>query len=503
MLFNSYAFIFVFFPIVLIGFFALGKYHARTAAGFLALASLFFYGWWSVQALPLLVGSILFNYWAGLRLTPAADRSDRSRKRMLIFALAVDLGVLATFKYADFFIGNVNDGLVAANLRPWPLLQLALPIGISFYTFTQIAFIVDCWQGKVQERSFVHYVLFVSYFPHLIAGPVLHHAQMMPQFANPATYRIDPDKVSLGLAIFTFGLTKKLLIADQMGPYADLVFNGVHSGVLPGLYTAWLGVLAYTMQIYFDFSGYSDMAVGLSLCLGVRLPLNFRSPYKSTSIIEFWRRWHITLSNFLRDYLYVPLGGNRKGTTRRYANLMATMLLGGLWHGAAWTFVIWGALHGAFMMVNHFWHALWPRNKAQATPVAVRWLGRGAGWLLTFLCVMLAWVVFRAQSVDAAWAIYGGMLGQHGTALDTFREFAAVPYRKPEFFQTLMLALVIALTFPQTIMLERWVPQAAALAGRPRLAMAATTLMALVTVCLLGLCISKLGVYSPFLYFQF
>jgi alginate O-acetyltransferase complex protein AlgI len=498
MLFNSYAFIFFFFPIVFIGFFLIGKQNVRAAAGFLALASLFFYGWWSVKAVPLLLGSICFNYWIGLRLTPGHGHTDVTRKRLLVLALAANLGVLAVFKYANFFVGNVNDGLVAAGIEPLALLHIALPIGISFYTFTQIAFLVDCWQGKVHERSFVHYLLFVTYFPHLIAGPVLHHAQMMPQFANESTYRLDPNKVALGIAIFTFGLAKKLLIADPLGQYADLMFTGVHNGVLPSVYTSWLGVLAYTLQIYFDFSGYSDMAIGLSLCLGVRLPLNFNAPYKSTNIIEFWRRWHISLSTFLRDYLYVPLGGNRKGPARRYLNLFITMLLGGLWHGAAWTFVLWGALHGVFLMVNHLWNAKVRRN---ATPGRI---AQVLGWVLTFLCVMIAWVVFRAESMHAAVEIYKGMLGMHGGPdLGAFREFTAIPYRKPEFFHTTIVALVICLALPTTITLERWVPQAQALAGRPRLAWVFTALMAFATVYLLGLCVSKLGSYSPFLYFQF
>ncbi|VTU14625.1 D-alanyl-lipoteichoic acid biosynthesis protein DltB [Variovorax sp. SRS16] len=498
MLFNSYAFIFFFFPIVFIGFFLIGKQNARAAAGFLALASLFFYGWWSIKAVPLLVVSICFNYWIGLRLTPGHGHTDATRKRLLVLALVVNLGVLAVFKYANFFVGNVNDGLAAAGIAQLPLLHIALPIGISFYTFTQIAFLVDCWQGKVHERSFVHYLLFVTYFPHLIAGPVLHHAQMMPQFADDSTYRLDANKVALGIAIFTFGLAKKLLIADPLGQYADLMFTGVHNGVMPTVYTSWFGVLAYTLQIYFDFSGYSDMAIGLSLCLGVRLPLNFNSPYKSTNIIEFWRRWHISLSTFLRDYLYVPLGGNRKGPGRRYMNLFITMLLGGLWHGAAWTFVLWGALHGAFLTINHLWNAKVRRN---ATPGR---LARVIGWLVTFLCVMIAWVVFRAESMHAAMDIYKGMLGMHGgPSLGAFREFTAIPYRKPEFFQTTLVALFICLALPPTISLERWVPQAQALAGRPRLAWIFTALMAFGTVYLLGVCVSKLGSYSPFLYFQF
>jgi alginate O-acetyltransferase complex protein AlgI len=497
MLFNSYPFIFVFFPLVLIGFFLIGKRNARSAAGFLALASLFFYGWWSVKALPLLVASICVNYWFGLRLSPAPGRDDRKRKSLLVLALVVNLGVLAVFKYANFFVSNVNDGLAAAGLSQIPLLHIVLPIGISFYTFTQIAFLVDCWQGKVHERSFIHYVLFVTYFPHLIAGPVLHHAQMMPQFANAATYRFDPNKVALGIAIFTFGLAKKLLIADPVGQYADMMFNGVHKGIEPTLYTAWFGALAYTLQIYFDFSGYSDMAVGLSLCLGVQLPLNFRSPYKSTNIIEFWRRWHISLSNFLRDYLYVPLGGNRKGPARRYLNLFLTMLLGGLWHGAAWTFVIWGALHGVFLMINHLWNAKVRRN-IPAGPVA-----HVLGWFLTFLCVVLAWIVFRADGVHTAMAIYKGMLGLHGAPPSAFSEFGPVPFRKPEFFQTMLVGIIICLALPPTITLERWIPHPKAVAGQRVMAWCSSAVLAIGTFALFAWCVSKLGNYSPFLYFQF
>jgi alginate O-acetyltransferase complex protein AlgI len=496
MLFNSYAFIFAFFPFVLAGFFLPRWPGMRAAAGFLALASFFFYGWWSVQALPLLVGSICVNYAFGLRLSPTPGSAERRPKYLLVIALALNLALLGTFKYADFFASNVNEGLAGFGLSPLPLLHVALPIGISFYTFTQIAFLVDCWQGKVRERSFVNYALFVTYFPHLVAGPVLHHAQMMPQFADRAIYKIDADKVALGLAIFTFGLAKKLIIADPMGQYADLVFNGARDGVMPTLTTSWFGVLAYTLQIYFDFSGYSDMAVGLSLCLGVWLPLNFNSPYKSTSIIEFWRRWHISLSTFLRDYLYVPLGGNRKGPMRRYLNLFLTMLLGGLWHGAAWTFVIWGALHGVFLIINHLWNA---KVRLNAPPSR---LGRLAGWLLTFVCVMVAWVVFRAENMHVATAIYQGMLGQHGVTVSAFTEYV-VPYRKSEFFRTLLIGLVICLALPPTITLARWVPQPLAFAQRPALVRPAVAVIALVTAALFGFSASALGTFSPFLYHRF
>ena len=497
MLFNSNAFIFVFFPLVLAGFFLLGARRAAAAAGFLALASLVFYadsGW---KVLPLLLGSICVNYGLALHLAPAPGRSDAFRKRLLVAALAANLSLLGVFKYANFFVSNLNGGLSALGMAPFALSHIALPVGISFYTFTQIAFLVDSWQGKVRETRFLHYLLFVTYFPHLIAGPVLHHAQMMPQFADPATYRPDPSRIALGLATFTFGLAKKLLLANPLGQCADLVFNGVQHGTLPTLATSWLGALAYTLQIYFDFSGYSDMAVGLSLCFGVVLPLNFMSPYKSTSIIEFWRRWHISLSTFLRDYLYVPLGGNRHGEPRRYLNLFITMLLGGLWHGAAWTFVAWGALHGLLLAANHLWNALRPGRPAPGLA------GRAAGWLVTFACVVLAWVVFRADSLSTATALYKGMLGLNGAAGPALHEFGALPFRKSMVFQTLLVGLVICLALPPTQALARWVPQPLALAARPGLSKAGTALMAAATVALFAWCASKLGHYSPFLYFQF
>lgn len=497
MLFNSYAFIFVFFPLVLIGFFLIGQRSIRAAAGFLAFASLCFYGWWSVKALPLLLGSICINYWFGLRLSPTPGSGERRAKAWLAVAVSLNVGVLAAFKYADFFLENVNVALAAVGATPLPLLQVLLPIGISFYTFTQIAFLVDCWQGKVRERSFVHYVLFVTYFPHLIAGPVLHHAQMMPQFATPATYRVDSNKISLGLAIFVFGLAKKMLIADPLGQFADLVFDGVRDGMAPSLLTSWFGALAYTLQIYFDFSGYSDMAVGLSLCFGVRLPLNFDSPYKSTSIIEFWRRWHISLSTFLRDYLYVPLGGNRKGPARRYANLFLTMVLGGLWHGAAWTFVIWGALHGIYLMINHCWNAGVRRGQASTSRVV-----SVLGWALTFVATMLAWVVFRADSATAAIALYKGMFGFNAGS-GVFHEFAQLPLRKHEFFRIIAIAMIIALALPPTIALSRWIPMAPRFAGHPAYGRTFAALTGLSCSALLAVCASKLGTYSPFLYFRF
>jgi alginate O-acetyltransferase complex protein AlgI len=316
--------------------------------------------------------------------------------------------VLAYFKYANFFIDNVNLALRAASASEIRALHVALPIGISFFTFTQIAFLVDCYEGKVRERRFVHYLLFVSYFPHLISGPVLHHSQMMPQFRQPETYRLRDNHILTGLFNVAVGLAKKVLFADEFSQYASPIFDAARDGHHLGFVAAWTGALAYTLQIYFDFSGYSDMAIGLSRMLGIDLPLNFDSPYKASSIIDFWRRWHMSLSQFLRDYLYFRLGGNRRGEVRRYANLMMTMLLGGLWHGASWTFVVWGGLHGAYLLVNHAWRAA-----AAALPRPGRFvsgLGTFLGSALTFLAVVFAWVFFRSATFDGAARLLQGMV---------------------------------------------------------------------------------------------
>ncbi len=404
MLFNSFSFLLLFLPLTVAGFFLLARRSEFAAAVWLALASLAFYGWWDIRYIPLLLASICANYACGWRIGHAADM--RRRKRWLTGAIAANLLLLGYYKYANFFLASAA-GIGGTAFQP---LDIVLPIGISFFTFTQIAFLVDTYQGKVKEYRFVHYVLFVTYFPHLIAGPVLHHKEMMPQFADPANYRARAENFSVGLTIFIIGLAKKVLIADNIAPYANDLFAAPQS---PSLLIAWGGVLAYAFQLYFDFSGYSDMAIGLSRLFGVRLPLNFDSPYKSASISEFWRRWHMTLSRFLRDYLYFPLGGNRHGQVRRYLNLMITMLLGGLWHGAGWSFVIWGGLHGAYLVINHAWAAFAARLRLPVQSAAWKVVATA----LTFVAVCFAWVFFRAPDLATALPIVAGMLGAHGIAL--------------------------------------------------------------------------------------
>jgi alginate O-acetyltransferase complex protein AlgI len=387
MLFNSYPFIFVFLPIALAGYFWLGRSSNLAPVWWLALASLAFYSVSNWQFVGLLLASVAFNYFIGWLLIEKQLRS-RVRFAVLTVGVAGDLLVLGTFKYAGFFAANLN-----ALFSNGIVVDILLPVGISFYTFTQIAFLVDAYRGNVARYGLPHYALFVTYFPHLIAGPILHHKDMIPQFESERTKRADPHLILCGLIIFAIGLFKKTCLADGIQPLVAPAFGANY----PSFDQAWIGALAYTFQLYFDFSGYSDMAIGISLMFGIFLPLNFNSPYKATSIIDFWRRWHMTLSQFLRDYLYIPLGGNRHGRVLRYVNLMITMLLGGLWHGAAWTFVVWGALHGAYLCVNHAWSNYGPA-------VAPRFArgANAAAFMLTFVSIVVAWVFFRADSISSA-----------------------------------------------------------------------------------------------------
>lgn len=409
MLFNSYEFLFLFLPLSLLGFFLLGHQHRQLAAIiWLAMVSLFFYAWWSPVYLGLLLASIVFNYLLGRRLGRSAVQVPTDRPT-LIFGIVSNLLLLGYYKYAGFFVSNIN----LLNGTQWSLGEIILPLGISFFTFTQIAYLVDAYRKEVREYHFGHYLLFVTFFPHLIAGPVLHHAEIMPQFRKQETFQINAENFAVGFSIFFIGLFKKVMIADTLAGYATPVFAAAQAGEpLSGL-AAWGGALAYAFQIYFDFSGYSDMAIGLARMFGIIFPANFNSPYKARNIIEFWRCWHMTLSRFLRDYLYFPLGGNRCAPWRRQINLMITMLLGGLWHGAGWTFVIWGALHGSYLVINHLWKKLLG-DRLQDMPAGVLKLGRIISVFLTFLCVVIAWVFFRAESLPAALAVLEGMAGHHG-----------------------------------------------------------------------------------------
>ena len=482
MLFNSLPYILGFLPLTLVGWFALARINPRAGRVWLAGASLLFYGWWDWRYLALLLGSIAFNYAAARTIAGAA--SVRRRHALLAGAVAVDLALLGWFKYADFF----RESLAALAGTHWAPLGVALPLGISFFTFTQIAFLVDTSAGKVREADPLDYLLFVTFFPHLLAGPVLHHAEMMPQFADPRTARPRAEMISTGLTLFLVGLVKKVVLADGIAPVASLVFDATAAGGSPGTAEAWAATLAYSFELYFDFSGYTDMALGAARLFGIVLPLNFASPYQAASPIEFWRRWHMTLSRFLRDYLYIPLGGNRLGPARRYLNLFLTMLLGGLWHGAAWTFVAWGAFHGLLLMANHGWRALAERGGfagLTATPPA-----RLLGWALTFLAVMLGWVLFRADGFDTAARMFAALAGHGGT-------FAAF-LPGSEVWAELAGLGGIAFLLPNSQSLVLGGPEARRWpAWRPSPAWA--LLLALGFVVALG----QMSEVSPFLYYRF
>ena len=495
MLFNSYAFLFGFLPVVLLLYFLVGRRSTLAAVGFLAAASLFFYGWWNPRYLLLLCGSVGFNYLVGRRLARSPTRASGDQA-MLWLGIAGNLLLLGTFKYAGFFAANANA--LAGLALPVP--QIVLPLGISFFTFTQIAYLVDAYRKEVREYRFVHYGLFVTFFPHLLAGPVLHHAEVMPQFARAETFRFIPENFAVGLTIFAIGLFKKVVLADGIAEFATPVFGAAAHGATLTFLAAWGGALSYTFQLYFDFSGYSDMAVGLARLFGIVFPANFNSPYKATSIIDFWRRWHMTLSRFLRDYLYIPLGGGRCHPLRRHANLMATMLLGGLWHGAGWTFVIWGGLHGLYLVLNHVWRALSGRwLTGFPLPPA---LGRVLAQLLTFVAVVVAWVFFRAESFSAALAMLQGMAGMNGIS-------KADPYYygAPQ-LKGLLLMFVVAWALPNAQQLLRRyrpvlhtypgdIPEAGRLDWRPSAA------WALLTAVLLLAAVVNLTHVSEFLYYQF
>lgn len=387
MIFSSPEFIFIFLPIVFSVYFLLNKARLPYASKiWLVLASLYFYSYWSLNYLPLMLGSIAFNYTLGVML---AQQSSRKEIYLTIGVIA-NLSTLGYYKYANFFLDNLNV-LLDKNMH---IAEHFLPIGISFYTFTQIAFLVDSYKGKVKEFDVINYALFVTFFPHLIAGPILHHKEMMNQFRSKWTFFIRYKNILMGMMIFGIGLFKKTMLADVFAIWANA---GFEPGVEHDFYSAWVTSLSYTFQLYFDFSGYCDMAVGAALLFNIWLPINFNSPYKSLDIQDFWRRWHITLGRYLRDYLYIPLGGNRCAVPRMYSNLFITFVLGGLWHGASWMFVIWGIMHGGALVAHRIW-----KNANLEMPNAV-------AWLVTFLYVDLAWVFFRAHSLNDAMNIINAM----------------------------------------------------------------------------------------------
>ena len=502
MLFTQFEFIFVFVPVTLIGYFGISKIFPQPSAQviWLAVASLVFYGYWDIRFVPIIAVSIVTNYLFGRAIGALPSGSPR-RKHLLITVIAGNLLALAFFKYTNFGISTYNT-LTGSSVRNVPI---ALPLGISFFVFTQIAYLVDVYGGYASERSFSKYVLFVTYFPHLIAGPILHHSEMMPQFGAEENRRFSVERLAIGITIFSIGLFKKAVIADGFALVAGPVFAQAATGDV-AFHDAWYGALAYSLQIYYDFSGYSDMAIGLSTIFRISLPFNFDAPYKSQSVIEFWRRWHISLSRFLRDYLYIPLGGNRGGEWMRNANLAATMLLGGLWHGAGWTFVIWGALHGIYLAINHTWVRFIkriPTLERFSTTMSYAILAL----LLTQLCVVVAWVFFRATSFTASIRMLSAMFHVGARSMSQYTYLVdhsalaaiAVGYltclllpNVNDLFRNLNVGISIYAT-PRTWSLVQW-------RWEPRTVWA----LASVGMLALGLFITLIsGDLSPFLYFQF
>jgi D-alanyl-lipoteichoic acid acyltransferase DltB (MBOAT superfamily) len=421
MLFNSYPFLFCFFPLVLATYWGAAS-SRRGRELVLIIGSFIFYAWWDYRFLGLLLFSIVGNYAAGCTIRSLTEKNrDRAADALLYGSIFANLSAIGFFKYAHFFLQNAN----LAFGSHWNLAPVILPLGISFFTFEQIGFLTDLRRWDIRKFDFVDYVVFIAFFPRLIAGPILRYNEIAPQLEHRTKPPVDQN-LAIGLTIFFIGLVKKTVLADGIAPYVAPVFARADAGQSVDFFMSWAGALAYTCQLYFDFSAYSDMAIGIARCFGIRFPMNFFSPYKSTSIIEFWQTWHITLSRFLRDYVYIGLGGNRRGRLRRYLNLMITMLLGGLWHGANWTFVIWGGLHGIYLVINHFWRSLSDRSALVGQFQQTR-MSKAFGWLLTFCCVVVGWVFFRANSFHAAIVMLKGMSGLQGGVLPSGLLFALHP----------------------------------------------------------------------------
>lgn len=502
MLFNSRIFLFIFLPVTLILFWMINsRLGTKDSVTFLSFASLAFYGYWNPPYVLLIVASIALNFALG-RLQGKAGGGSRT---LLVAGIALNLGVLCYFKYFSFAASTLQD-LVGVS---WTISAILLPLAISFFTFTQIAYLVDVYRGIGRSYDFREYCFFVLFFPHLIAGPIVRHYEIIPQIENGRMpFRL--EALAAGLTMFTLGLAKKVLLADTVASTASWIFASAHAGNQLSFSLSWVGALAYTCQIYFDFSGYSDMALGLGLMFGIKLPLNFDSPYMSASIVEFWRRWHISLSRFLKDYLYIPLGGSRAGKPRKYFNLMTTMLLGGLWHGAGWTFVIWGGLHGLYLVINHGWSAF-----TRGAGWADSWIARCFYHAITFLAVVVAWVLFRAESLPAAMTMLRGMVGLNGVMLPaTFQPIIGkvvpswVVFGSTPVSSWILLALacmlVIAFIAPNTQeIMRRAEPALESVHSNTWLAWSLKPAWAFGVGILLALVLGSLGRVSEFLYFQF
>lgn len=401
MLFNSYTFIFFFLPVAFFGYFYLNKTKKVVAAKiWLVLASLFFYSWWNIIYLPLILLSVVLNYKLSRILSEDSDKAFISKKKLFVFGVVVNISLLVYYKYMDFFISNVNF-VMGGNFELW---NLALPLAISFFTLQQVAFLVDSYEGLVKEKNFLDYSLFVTFFPQLIAGPIVHHQEMMPQFSRLKNKLFNYENIAAGLFIFTIGLFKKVVVADSLAIWVN---QGFDLAEILNFIEAWATSLAYTFQIYFDFSGYTDMAIGAALLFNIKLPQNFNSPYKATGVIDYWNRWHITLTVFITTYVYTPILRSFERITfpkAMYATFVA-MFISGLWHGAGLTYIVWGSLHGLALVINHYWH----KSKKKMSNLLA--------WFITFQFINLTGIFFRANDLNDAFKVLAGMLGFNGVML--------------------------------------------------------------------------------------
>lgn len=508
--FNSYEFIFVFLPIVWLGWRALLGFGAqRLCIVWLTVASLVFYGYWNWHYLPLLIASLVVNYILGSLLARGASRG---RGLFLALGLTWNIGLLAYFKYFNFFLDTAN-ALIGTD---WPIESIVLPLGISFFTFQKIAFLVDAWRGKIRDVRLIDFALFVLFFPQLIAGPIVHHDEFIPQLKDFSASKFNTRHLLVGGCLFAMGLFEKSVVADTLAPLADSAFGLASNGTRLRLFEAWTGVAAYSLQLFYDFAGYSHMALGLALLFGLRLPVNFLSPYRARSVIEFWRRWHITLSSFLRHYVYIPLGGNRHGFTRQMLALLFTMTLAGLWHGAGWTFVLWGLAHGVALLINHLWRR-W-RNVGRTPPPSSGW-----AWALTLFTVAAGWVLFRASNLPTVGLLGQSLIGLHGVSVPIswakmVEPFAPVVrprglwpnvHATPTALLTLVGAAFLAVRGP---FLLKWVGVTPADITSPHLIPVGELsssgaelnyLKIAIVAALFALSVAALTRSSPFLYFQF
>lgn len=460
MLFNSQQFLLIFLPLTLILYFALaGKESSRIWV--LISASLFFYAYWDLRFLPLLIASVMLNWSCSLLY------ASHPYKSILIAGVALNLLIIGFFKYTNFIIGNVT-ATAGVGFAPW---NIILPLGISFFTFQQISYLVDLKRGAAPVYPFHKYLLYVTFFPQLIAGPIVRHDEIIGQYALDPMREGVYERLSKGFVLLFIGLFKKMILADTVAKTASFLFNDAATGNTLSFYGSWVAAAAYALQIYYDFSGYSDMAIGLGSMFGLSIPVNFNAPYLAVSIRDFWRRWHITLSRFLRDYLYIPMGGSWFGVPRQMTALMVTMLLGGLWHGAGWTFVVWGGLHGLALVANHIWGKT---GVSLPTPF---------GWILTLIFVVFGWVIFRADNLGTAVAIIRSMVGMNGVSFD-------LPDIMPP-IRIFYFALPAFIGPTSQRLVEHWL--------RPRPIYAAVVACALFYLALKA----GDGDYSEFIYFQF